>query len=227
MNSPKNQYLEVVYNPEDRPFTAYPDQLARYLADRYGMQSHHRLLEPGCGRGEFLRGFLRCGLQGFGVDQSDIARTLCPEAEIRVADLEKGLPYEDGFFDFIYSKSVIEHFYYPENLVREMFRALKPGGLLITLTPDWEYVYQSFYEDYTHRTPFTSTSLRDILLIHGFQEVSVEKFRQLPIVWKYPLMKYVSILTGWICPRALEKHSKFIRFSKQIMLLATARKPKF
>ena len=29
------------------------------------------------------------------------------------------MPYEDNFFDVIYSKSVIEHFYYPEKILKE------------------------------------------------------------------------------------------------------------
>ena len=56
-------------------------------------------------------------------------------------------------FDVIYSKSVIEHFYYPEKILKEAYRVLKPGGIIITLTPDWEFIYKSFYEDFTHRTP--------------------------------------------------------------------------
>jgi ubiquinone/menaquinone biosynthesis C-methylase UbiE len=70
------------------------------------------------------------------------------------------LPYEDNFFDVIYSKSVIEHFHYPDIIFNEAYRVLKPGGIIITLTPEWQYIYKSFYEDFTHRTPFTSVSLK-------------------------------------------------------------------
>ena len=29
-----------------------------------------------------------------------------------------------------------------------------------SLTPDWETIYETFYEDFTHRTPFTIESKR-------------------------------------------------------------------
>ncbi len=182
MQLEKKDYVSIVYTEEERPFTKYPDQLAKYLGLRFDMKAGQKLLDVGCGRGDFLRGFIRYGLECYGVDQTTSAQKICPEAEIKVADLERKLPYEDNTFDFVYSKSVIEHFYYPEKLAAEMYRVLRPGGLLIALTPDWEKVYQVFFKDYTHRTPFTSTSLNYFLKIHRFENVQVEQFRQLPIL---------------------------------------------
>lgn len=219
-------YVAVVYNETARPFTEYPDLLTRYLVERYRLPAGARLLDLGCGRGEFLRGFRRCGLDACGADQSDAARRLCPDAEVRTADLENAaIPYDDDSFDVLYSKSVLEHFYYPERLVREMLRVLKPGGRVISMVPDWEYNYRIYYEDYTHRTPFTLTSLRDIKIIHGFADVRVERFRQLPFLWRRPWLGPLCGLLAWVTPSWARHHSKLIRFSKEVMLLATAVKP--
>jgi len=223
----KKDYVAVVYNEKDRPLTQYPDKLAHHLFERFGLQPGSRLLDVGCGRGEFLKGFIQCGVDGYGVDQSLASQTYCPEATLKISDIEnEGIPYEDNFFDVVYSKSVIEHFYYPERMVKEIFRVLKPGGVVITLCPDWEFNYRIYFEDYTHRTPFMQSSLRDIFLIHGFEQVSVERFRQLPVLWEggrflLPLAE----LTRVLAPRFLKQHSKWVRFSKEIMLLAHAVKP--
>lgn len=223
---PQRDYVAVIYNEEDRPFTKYPDKLARYLSSRYKLPKGSKILDLGCGRGEFLRGFIRCGLNGYGVDQSAIAKSLCPEAEILQSDLEnKPLPYNDNTFDIVFSKSVLEHFYFPEKLVMEVYRIVKPNGLVITMVPDWESVYKTFYEDYTHRTPFTVNSLKDIFLIHGFDDVKVEKFRQLPFLWSLPWLRPFCSLMALIAPRSLRPYSKLIRFSQEIMLLSTAVKP--
>lgn len=223
----EHDYVAVVYNEHDRPFTTYPDQLTRYLFNRYNIEPSPKMLDIGCGRGEFLRGFLRCGAQGYGVDRSYAAATLCPDAELRTADLEnEALPFEDDFFDVVFSKSVIEHFYYPERLMKEIYRVLKPGGLVITLCPDWEFNYQIYFEDYTHRTPFMRSSLRDIQLIHGFENIRVEYFRQLPILWgRGSMLLPVAELTRIISPSFLRKYSKWVRFSKEVMLLSSATKP--
>lgn len=227
MNTTKRDYVDVVYNEQDRPLTAYPDKLARYLFDRYGLQRGQKLLDVGCGRGEFLRGFISAGVKGYGVDRSRAASRYCPEAELRTSDLEKeGIPYEDNCFDVIYSKSVIEHFHEPEKLAQEIFRVLKPGGLAITLCPDWEFNYRIYFEDYTHRTPFMLSSLRDIQVIHGFENIRVERFRQLPVLWGSGswLLPFAE-LTRVFTPSFLRAHSKWVRFSKEIMLLSSSNKP--
>lgn len=228
MNKNWHDYVDVVYNEADRPLTGYPQQLASYLFNRYGIKKGIKFLDIGCGRGEFLKGFINCGVNGYAVDQSSAAKKYCPEAELRNSDLENdGIPYPENFFDVVYSKSVIEHFHYPERLVREMYRVLKPGGLAITLCPAWEYNYRIYFEDYSHRTPFMLESLRDIQLIHGFENVKVEFFRQLPSTWHgFSLLTIpMAEITRLLLPSALKRRSKWIRFSKEIMLLASSLKP--
>lgn len=228
MSTKNRDYVDVVYNEEARPLTKYPQILASYLFNRYGLKKGDYFLDIGCGRGEFLKGFLNCGVNGYAVDQSSAMRKYCPEAELRISDIENdGIPYPDNFFDVVYSKSVIEHFHYPERLIREMHRVLKPGGLALTLCPAWEYNYRIYFEDYSHRTPFMYESLRDIQIINGFEDVQVEFFRQLPSTWYGTAAIALSMaeITRLLVPSQLKKRSKWVRFSKEIMLLASSRKP--
>ena len=228
MNVKKRDYVEVVYNEADRPLTEYPQKLASYLFSRYDLKKGDNFLDIGCGRGEFLKGFIKCGVNGHAVDQSSAVLKYCPEAELRNSDIENdGIPYPDNYFDVVYSKSVIEHFHYPERLVREMYRVLKPGGLAITLCPAWEYNYKIYFDDYSHRTPFMFESLRDIQIIHGFEDVQVEFFRQLPVTWHgmQPIAVPLAEITRLLVPPLVKKRSKWVRFSKEIMLLASSRKP--
>ena len=225
--NPQRDYVAVIYNEGDKPFTQYPDKLARYLSSRYRLPKGGKILDLGCGRGEFLRGFIRCGLNGYGVDRSTIGKSVCPEAEILQSDIEnEPLPYNDNSFDVVFSKSVLEHFYYPEKLVQEIYRILNPGGLVITMVPDWESVYKTFYDDYTHRRPFTVNSLKNIFLVNGFDEVKVEKFRQLPFLWAFPWLWPLPVIISLITPRALKSYIKIVRFSKEVMLLSSAIKVK-
>ena len=226
MTSKNNlDYVNVIYNTKDKPITSYPGKLTRYLFNRYNLKKGQSLLDVGCGRGDFLKGFIDCGLNGYAVDQSDTVLKYIPELNFKYSNIEEdGIPFSDQMFDIVYSKSVIEHFYYPEKLMKEIYRVLKPGGIVITLCPSWEYNYKTYFEDFTHRTPFMLTSLRDIQIMSGFSEVNVEYFIQLPIVWKRKWLIPFSKLTNYWAPDFLKDSFKWVKWSKEVMLLSTSYK---
>lgn len=235
-NSPLGdpRYLEVTYPGERAPPGAYPDLLARHLLDRV----YHRpgkLLDIGCGRGDHLHAFSRLGFEVEGVDISPAAQEPGETFPVSICDLECAeIPLPDGGFDFIFSKSVLEHLHHPMGLLRNACRLLKPGGVAVIMTPSWAHTYWGpFYIDHTHVTPFTVPSLADALSIAGFAEVRVSHFRQLPFLWKHPGLTPVAWLFA-ILPLSYRPYqdarwgdgmNKLIRFSKEVMLLGTARKP--
>jgi SAM-dependent methyltransferase len=177
-----------------------------------------KMLEPGCGRGEFLNNFKEMGLDVVGVDISPEATTYDNGLEVKLCDVENELlPFEDNTFDVIYSKSFIEHLYYPERYLIEAYRVLKPNGVLLTLVPDWESNYKTYFDDFTHRAPFTKISLIDAYKMYGFKEVDVFKFRQLPIVWKYPVLNYFCAAISPFIP--VRTKNKFFRWSRELMLV--------
>ncbi len=225
------KYVDIVYNEKDKPFTDYPAKMIKHLIEKYNITEEAKVLELGCGRGEFLNEFYNNNMISYGVDISSYAKEKYPHLNISSVDmLKNSLPYPDDSFDVIYSKSFVEHFYYPEKIFQEAYRVLKKGGRIITLTPEWKYFYKTFYEDYTHRTPFTKLSLKDIHLISKFKNFEVESFRQLPFMWNMPIILknvfiFLSHLTRIFAPDILrQKNIKWIRWSKEIMLLSSAKK---
>ena len=218
-----SKYISVVYDEKSHPYTDYPKKLCSYLFQVFEMKKEMSMLEPGCGRGEFLRSFKELGLHVTGLDISNEAKEFLGNITFHECDVEKEkLPFSDNSFDIIYSKSFVEHLYYPEKYFAEAYRILKPGGILLTLVPDWESNFRIFFDDFSHRTPFTIVSLNDIYKIHGFQGVDVKKFRQLPLLWKYPLLNYLSAtISPFIHPRV---KNKFLRWSRELMLVGFGRK---
>jgi SAM-dependent methyltransferase len=218
-----SDYLKVVYSEENTPYTSYPAKLAKYLFDAFDLKNKNTLLEIGCGRGEMLRNFKDFGLQVNGIDLSPEAPHFNKDIDIKVGNVEEEkLPYSDNSFDVIYSKSVLEHFYYPERYMKEAYRVLKPNGVILTLVPDWESCYKVYFDDYTHRTPFSKIGLEDILKIHSFEDVHVYKFRQLPLLWKYPKLNIASAIISPFIP--VRTKNKFLRFSRELMLVSSATK---
>jgi ubiquinone/menaquinone biosynthesis C-methylase UbiE len=219
-------YLSVVYDEGSHPYTNYPLKLCAYLFQVFQMKPGMKMLEPGCGRGEFLRNFKNLGLECTGLDCSAETSTLLAESGIplEVCDVEKvgGLPFPDNSFDMVYNKSFLEHLREPDRFLREARRVLKPGGLLLSLVPDWEVNYKIYFDDFTHRTPFTVISLRDIYLMCDFERISVYKFRQLPIVWRFPLLNYFCAAISPFVP--VRTKNKFLRWSRELMLIGSAYK---
>ncbi len=217
-------YLNVVCDKKIRPINTYPGKLIDYLINRYKLEKGLKLLEPGLGRGEFLLEFKKRGMECYGVDISSFAGSNLKDINIQTGvDFDKDkLPYEDNFFDIIYSKSLMEHISNPENFLNEAYRILKPGGKIICMIPDWEANYKIYFDDHTHKTPFTIESLQNILKICDFNNIDVAKFRQLPITWKYPLINLISKLVAPFVP--VRTKNKFLRWSREIMLIGYGEK---
>jgi len=90
------------------------------------------VLDLGCGAGNSIDLFrsINPGISWFGVDVES-----SPEGKLRTrtdGDFSTydgvNLPYEENFFDFIYSNQVLEHVRHPDALLKDVFRVLKPGG---------------------------------------------------------------------------------------------------
>lgn len=95
-----------------------------------------KVLEVGIGAGTDFVQWIRSGAQAHGVDltQEAIENTQkrlelygLQAQEIQVADAEH-LPYQDNFFDLVYSWGVIHHSPDMEQCLREIIRVTKPSG---------------------------------------------------------------------------------------------------
>jgi SAM-dependent methyltransferase len=229
----KSSYLEVTYSPSIAPLTEYPRLLATWLL-KNAFKRPGRLLDMGVGRGDHLMAFSSLGFEVAGVDTSPNVAALSSKYEVHIADLEHDLlPFPNNSFDFVFSKSVIEHMHYPDRLMSKALEVLRPGGTAVLMTPSWEYNYWGpFYIDHTHVTPFTRPSLRDALTIVGFGSTEVTYFYQLPFLWRYPICKpLVRVLAALPIPyRPYQSapwpdgFNKLVRFSKEVMLMAVAHK---
>jgi len=68
------------------------------------------------------------------------------EVKFKQWDLRRGIPWPDGSVDLIRCSHLLEHLTLQEakNLVREMFRVLKPGGLARISTPDLDIILKHY-----------------------------------------------------------------------------------
>lgn len=75
----------------------------------------------------------------------------------------EAIPYADSFFDAVYALHVLEHINNLALYSMEIFRVLKPGGHLFIEVPSVKSILapsSNFYDDITHKKPYTITSLK-------------------------------------------------------------------
>lgn len=126
--------------------------------------SSARLLDVGCGTAWLSDDFP----DYVGVDNAaeTIVAARAAGIEVYEADLQQELPFDDGEFDAVVLKDVLEHLADPVHLVREVARVLRPGGRAFVSSPDAQ---RWSWDDYTHRRPFTRASMRRLLADNGFE----------------------------------------------------------
>lgn len=102
---------------------------------QFGACRGQRVLEIGLGLGADHQQFAQAGAQLWGVDLTQRAVSITGRrlallgltSELAVGDAEN-LPFDDGFFDLVYSWGVIHHSPDTPRAISEIFRVLKPGG---------------------------------------------------------------------------------------------------
>ncbi len=108
------------------------------LAKRHGPKSGS-VLELGCGMGHLLE-WLTKRYQVFGCDINPWALAQAqrnvPQGKFLLLSGDEPYPFSDGCFEIVIAKHVVEHLAHPEQAVAEMSRVLKPGGLLVLVTPN-------------------------------------------------------------------------------------------
>lgn len=132
-----------------------------------------RVVDIGCGRGGFVESCRRELGGALGLDNEPAAARICRAQGLPMVlgDAEH-LPFGDQTLDVARAKEIIEHLEDPRLMLRDIRRALRPGGLFISHVPTHFsalYPVNNFWDDYTHVRPFSRLGLRRLLDDAGFE----------------------------------------------------------
>lgn len=112
------------------------DHYARHLG--VARPGQNRLLDVGCGNGEYMSRAKMAGWDVHGLDFDPKAASL---AQLKGFDVwvgeYGGAPFKPESFDVITSNQVIEHVHDPADFIRQLASWLKPGGRLWIGTPNF------------------------------------------------------------------------------------------
>lgn len=158
------------------PVSLYFDAKSRHVFKEN--RKPGKLLDIGCGNGEFLRFADKAGWRVTGVDfdESAVAEAKLGDFDVRLGGIE--VIGGEEKFDFISLSHVIEHVYNPEELIHTCYSLLNEGGTLWLETPNIDSVGYALYksnwrglEPPRHIMIFNQKSLTDMLLKSGFISV--------------------------------------------------------
>lgn len=152
--------------------------LKEHIARQDG-QLFQNLLDLGCGDGNHLTYLHAYAQNVYGSDYNLTrlvrAQERWPEATLFLADI-LDYPCCEAFFDVIFFNHVIEHIPDDSLALKNIYRILKPGGLLVLGTPNegaawWQLAYRlqpKLLETSDHVHFYTAYSLTKLISDQGF-----------------------------------------------------------
>ncbi len=137
-----------------------------------------RLIDVGCGRGDFLAAMQSPELECVGLEPSPEAVRVARERgfEVHVERLEEAT-LEPGSFDVVTCISALEHAFDPTGFLEELVLLVRPNGLLFIEVPDSTQPVAQVSEFYSfeHLSHFTEDTLRFALARAGLKPLVTER----------------------------------------------------
>lgn len=144
----------------------------------------NRMLDVGSALGDSLIEARKLGWKDlYGVELSKFAADESKKRNLKISiGTLHSAKYPSNYFDAVTLQDVIEHVKDPAGEVREIFRILKPGGLIFIVTPDVDGIWSKLlgqlwyhYKPGEHIMYFSQKSLGNILRDSDFKNIETRK----------------------------------------------------
>src|SRR3990167_7226649 len=105
-----------------------------------------KVLDVGCGTGELIiervAKINKPEIYAVEIDQKFFKEAKNKGIKVTKANIEKGFPYKDNFFDIVSANQIIEHVVYVDFFIEEIYRVLKPKGYLVLSTEKFLFFFK-------------------------------------------------------------------------------------
>ena len=138
----------------DKPYRrdAKTDPQMREILRRLQLQPPERVLDIGCGPGDYTAEIARVSKNTTGIDLDvGLAQRKHGGLDFIGYDCNKGpLPFGDSSVDVIVSINLIEHLRYPEKFLEECRRVLRENGRIAITSANLDFFLHDYFFDKTH-----------------------------------------------------------------------------
>lgn len=143
-----------------------------------------KILDVGFGNGDMLKRLSeKLDAQFYGIDISEDMRTASTKANAKAIAEERmflktaaveDIPFEDGFFDTVYTINTVYFWQDPHKALDEVARVLKDGGRFICAFYSRDYFERkkSFMSE--NETYYSPKELKELVRGHGFENAKVK-----------------------------------------------------
>jgi SAM-dependent methyltransferase len=142
------------------------------------------VLDLGAGYGHFINQV--AARRRIALDRwDDFPRYLRPDIESHVREVTDLSFLEPKSVDFAFASNLFEHVTQDEfaAVLAQLKVALTDNGTLNLLQPNYYYAYREYFDDYTHLTVYSHTSICDFLRANGYEIIECRS-RFLPLTVK-------------------------------------------
>jgi len=163
---------------DEGDFVFVPERIPLFVA---AIGQGKRVLDLGCRSGALTRHFLEGNtVVGLDVDAVALQRAAALGIEPVQGDVEEALPFESATFDAVVAGELFEHLQFPDALVSEIERVLRPQGTLVGSVPNAFNIQNRLRflrgkppeKDPTHLRMFSPGALRELL--SSFERVQLD-----------------------------------------------------
>lgn len=172
----RKEYNWLIYNIGDK------------FLEKYSKYYKGRLVDLGCGEAPYKQYFLQYVNEYIGVDWPNSFHNI--KADV-FSNLNDKILLPDDFADTIVAISVMEHLCEPERFLRESYRILKRGGIMLIQVPFQWWVHEQPH-DFFRYTPF---GLFYMLKKVGFHILTIEPqsgfFTTLILKFNYFTLRFI------------------------------------
>jgi SAM-dependent methyltransferase len=151
----------------------------RKAVEAAALRGGERVLDVGAKRGG-LGAYLRergldVSYTGTDLSQENIDAAAADGLDVRLADVEQPLPFDDGSFDCAFCLELLEHLVTPLSLLEELRRVLAGDGRAVVSVPSpysWVEVARELFglhDTEGHLTAFTTPVLTNVAALAGFR----------------------------------------------------------
>ena len=144
------------------------------------IKGNSRVLDAGCGTGNFLIVLEKYNLELYGIDITkemlEIAKHKLKRAKLKLVSAEK-LNFKDNYFNYVFSIDAFHHYSNKERALGNFYRILKKNGKLIIVDVNFGRFLNKIFQKLEpgNNGVLTKHEMRDIFKRYKFRKIEQRK----------------------------------------------------